>query len=92
MGSLRVISADNHPFVIPGIRSALSKQRDILIAEEAPSSSALIRLLQTVPCNVLIIDLTMPSAGNAMRDGAQLVGCVHTGISEQSYVCEIQNV
>jgi DNA-binding NarL/FixJ family response regulator len=66
MGSLRVISADNHPFVVPGIRSALSKQRDILIAEEAPSSSALICLLQTAPCDVLAIAITMPASGNAV--------------------------
>jgi DNA-binding NarL/FixJ family response regulator len=64
MDSLRVILADDHPFVLRGVKSALSTHRDILIVGEAPNPFAAIRLLQTVPCDVFVTDLSMPEAGN----------------------------
>jgi two-component system, NarL family, captular synthesis response regulator RcsB len=79
MDSLRVILADDHPFVLLGVKSALSRHRDILIVGEAASPSAAIRLLQTIPCDVLVTDLNMPEAGNVARDGVHLVRRVRTG-------------
>jgi two-component system, NarL family, captular synthesis response regulator RcsB len=71
MEQLRVVLADDHPFVLLGVRSALSMHQDILIVGEATSPSSLIHLLEAVPCDVLVTDLSMPEAGGPVED------CVH---------------
>ncbi|SDG77395.1 response regulator transcription factor [Paraburkholderia phenazinium] len=73
MVNLRVILADDHPFVLLGVRSALSAHRDILIAGEATGPTSLIDLLRSVPCDVLVTDLTMPEVRGAMGDGLHLI-------------------
>ncbi|WP_260858853.1 response regulator transcription factor [Paraburkholderia sp. BCC1885] len=73
MENSRVILADDHPFVLLGIRSALSAYRDIMIVGEAKSPGALIELLQSVPCDVLVTDLTMPSKTGPAEDGLPLI-------------------
>jgi two-component system capsular synthesis response regulator RcsB len=79
MEQLRVVLADDHPFVLFGVRSALSVHQDILIVGEAASPTSLIRLLQTVVCDVLVTDLTMPVAGGALEDGLRLVRRIRFG-------------
>jgi hypothetical protein len=69
MANLRVILADDHPFVLLGVRSALSVHRDIMIVGEATSPTSLLDLLSTVPCDLLVADLTMPEANGTMNDG-----------------------
>lgn len=71
--NIRVILADDHPFVMLGVRSALSAHRDIMIVGEATSPMSLIDLLHSVPCDVLITDLTMPEPGDTMADGLGLI-------------------
>ncbi|WP_207556815.1 response regulator [Paraburkholderia acidicola] len=73
MGNLRVIVADDHPFVLLGIRAALAAQDGIDIVGEADSPTALIDLLKTTPCDVLVTDLTMPEASGLAEDGLRLV-------------------
>jgi two-component system, NarL family, captular synthesis response regulator RcsB len=79
MEQLRVILADDHPFVLLGVGSALSMHQDILIVGEATSPASLIHLLQTVACDVLVTDLTMPVAGAAVEDGVRLVRRIRFG-------------
>jgi two-component system, NarL family, captular synthesis response regulator RcsB len=73
MVQLRVVLADDHPFVLLGVRSALSAHQDILIVGEAANPASLIHLLQTVPCDVVVTDLTMPETTGAVEDGVSLV-------------------
>ncbi|MFL9870449.1 response regulator [Paraburkholderia megapolitana] len=73
MGNLRVIVADDHPFVLLGIRASLAAQEGIEIVGEADSATTLIALLKTTPCDVLVTDLTMPEAGALAEDGLRLV-------------------
>jgi two-component system, NarL family, captular synthesis response regulator RcsB len=79
MVQLRVVLADDHPFVLLGVRSALSAHQDILIVGEAANPASLIHLLQTVPCDVVVTDLTMPETTGAVEDGVSLVRRIRAG-------------
>lgn len=79
MGQLRVVLADDHPFVLLGVKSALSKQQDMLIVGEAASPASAIHLLRTVPCDVFVTDLAMPEADDAAEDGVRFVRRVRAG-------------
>lgn len=71
--NLRVILADDHPFVLLGVRAALEMQAGVTIVGEALTPGLLIKLLQSTPCDVLVTDLTMPEASGAVEDGLDLV-------------------
>jgi two-component system, NarL family, captular synthesis response regulator RcsB len=70
---LRVVLADDHPFVLLGVRSALAKADGIEVVGEAHNPGALFRMLDTVPCDVVVTDLTMPGDPDDARDGLPLV-------------------
>lgn len=70
---LRVVLADDHPFVLLGVRSALARAGGIDVVGEAASPSALFRILNDVPCDVIITDLTMPDGPIDTADGLRLV-------------------
>ncbi len=69
----RVVLADDHPFVLLGVRSALASAGGIEVVGEATSPSELFRILQDVPCDVVITDLTMPDGPVETADGLRLV-------------------
>ncbi|MFM0205466.1 response regulator transcription factor [Paraburkholderia fungorum] len=71
--NLRVILADDHPFVLLGVRAALEMHAGVTIVGEAATPTSLIQLLQDTPCDVLVTDLTMPEASGAVEDGLDLV-------------------
>jgi two-component system, NarL family, captular synthesis response regulator RcsB len=71
--NLRIVLADDHPFVLLGMRCALVAVAGIEIVGEAASSSGLFRTLQTVPCDVVVTDLTMPGNPRDPEDGLLLV-------------------
>ncbi|MFM0499612.1 response regulator [Paraburkholderia caffeinilytica] len=71
--NLRIILADDHPFVLLGVRAALELHAGITIVGEATTPTSLIELLQSTPCDVLVTDLTMPEASGAVEDGLNLV-------------------
>jgi two-component system, NarL family, captular synthesis response regulator RcsB len=70
---LRVILADDHPFVLLGLHATLAAAGGIEVVGEANSAGALVRLLDTVPCDVVVTDLTMPDDPDGEEDGLQLV-------------------
>jgi two-component system capsular synthesis response regulator RcsB len=70
---LRVILADDHPFVLLGIRVALEMRAGVTTVGEAATPSSLIQLLRSTPCDVLVTDLTMPEISGAVEDGLDLV-------------------
>lgn len=71
--SLRVILADDHPFVLLGIRSSLDSRAGVSIVGEAIEPASLIGLLQSTPCDVLVTDLAMPESAGGAEDGLRLV-------------------
>lgn len=70
---LRVVLADDHPFVLLGIRSALAAGGDVEVVGEACAARELFLLLETVSCDVVVTDLTMPAASGEAEDGLRLV-------------------
>lgn len=70
---LRVMLADDHPFVLLGVHATLAAQRGFTVVGEANSPSSLIELLETTPCDVLVTDLTMPGDPAAPDDGLRLI-------------------
>ncbi|MEM5325689.1 response regulator transcription factor [Paraburkholderia sp. JHI2823] len=70
---LRVVLADDHPFVLLGVRSALAAEGDVEIVGEACSASELFETLETVSCDVVVTDLSMPAASGIAEDGLRLV-------------------
>ena len=74
---LRVVLADDHPFVLLGVRSALVAEDDVEVVGEACSASGLFETLETVACDVVVTDLTMPAASGEAEDGLRLVRRLH---------------
>ncbi|MFD1559027.1 response regulator [Paraburkholderia silviterrae] len=70
---LRVVLADDHPFVLLGVRSALEAAGDIQVVGEASGPSSLLHTLECVPCDIVLTDLTMPCDTGDAEDGLHLV-------------------
>jgi two-component system capsular synthesis response regulator RcsB len=72
--AVRVIVADDHPVVLLGARASFGMVSDIAVVGEAADGDALMRLLSTQPCDVLITDFSMP--GGRHGDGLQLLDTI----------------
>lgn len=77
--NLRVILADDHPFVLLGVRAALEMHAGVIIVGEAATPTSLVELLQSTPCDVLVTDLTMPEESGVLEDGLDLVRRIRSG-------------
>lgn len=66
---IRVISADDHAVVRGGVKQLLAEAADIRVVGEASDGVELMRLLQVQPCDVLLLDISMPG-----KDGLALLG------------------
>jgi DNA-binding NarL/FixJ family response regulator len=56
----RIILADDHELVRSGIRALLSLLDGVEVVAEAQDGAELMRLLQTVPVDIVMSDITMP--------------------------------
>lgn len=67
---IRVTVADDHPVIRRGLKEILSEQEDIVIAGEAASAAQVLELVRKEPCDVVLLDITMPgrSGLEALRD------------------------
>lgn len=70
---LRVVIADDHPFVLLGVRSVLEAAGDIQVVGEASGPRELLRTLEFVPCDIVLTDFAMPSETAGTEDGLGLV-------------------
>jgi two-component system capsular synthesis response regulator RcsB len=70
---LRIVLADDHPFVLLGIRATLSMDENLEVVAEAASAAELLRLLAYTPCDVLVTDFAMPEQGLQAEDGLRLI-------------------
>ena len=71
--TLRIVLADDHPFVLLGIRATLSMDENLEVVAEAASAAELLRLLAYTPCDVLVTDFAMPEQGLQAEDGLRLI-------------------
>ncbi|HZZ13277.1 MAG TPA: response regulator, partial [Paraburkholderia sp.] len=69
---VRVVIADDHPVILFGAEQALLKFPGVQVVARARQSTELIKVLQTMPCDVLVTDLAMP--GGQYGDGLPLIG------------------
>lgn len=70
----RLLLADDHPVVLIGARSMIESSRVGEVVGEATSSDELIGLLESVPCDVLVTDYSMP--GVRYGDGLRMLETV----------------
>jgi two-component system capsular synthesis response regulator RcsB len=70
---LRIVLADDHPFVLLGIRATFSMDENLEVVGEAASAAELLRLLVSTPCDVLVTDFAMPEQGLRAEDGLRLI-------------------
>ncbi|MFP3608862.1 response regulator transcription factor [Paraburkholderia sp. SIMBA_050] len=68
---IRVVLADDHPALLSGIKHALSVLPTLDVVGTAGDSGERIRLLNAVPCDVVITDYAMP--GGEYGDGMTLL-------------------
>ena len=76
---LRIILADDHPFVLLGFRAMLATHAGVTIVGQALTPTSLIELLQSTPCDLLVTDLSMPDEAGAIEDGPGLVRRIRDG-------------
>jgi two-component system capsular synthesis response regulator RcsB len=71
--AIRIIVADDHPFVLLGVQSMLKTHAGVTFVGGAASPTALFALLQHAPCDVLVTDLSMPDPSGVTEDGLTLI-------------------
>ena len=57
---IRVIIADDHPIVRHGLRRLLELEPDLKVVAEAADGAEVLELVSAVPCEVLVLDLSLP--------------------------------
>lgn len=65
---IRVVSADDHAIVRSGVKQLLADADGMALVGEAKNGDELMQLLQTQPCDIVLLDITMPG-----RDGLSLL-------------------
>jgi DNA-binding NarL/FixJ family response regulator len=57
---IRILLADDHPFLRAGIRAELAEEDDILVVGEAGTGNEVMTLCANLMVDVLVLDLSMP--------------------------------
>jgi two-component system capsular synthesis response regulator RcsB len=68
---INVVLADDHPALVAGVKYVLDSSPTIKVTGIAQNSSEIVELLETVPCDVLVADYSMPNG--AYGDGFKLL-------------------
>ncbi|WP_082926470.1 response regulator transcription factor [Cupriavidus sp. D384] len=68
--------ADDHPFIVFGLREMLGKRLGFNVVAEATGPRLLLEKLARIECDVLITDFSMPCAD--APDGLALLHCIRT--------------
>ena len=63
MNKISVILADDHAVVRMGFRLLLQDTKDITVAGEAESGEEVLKLLNTLTADIIVMDLSMPGIG-----------------------------
>lgn len=77
---IRVVIVDDHPLVRRGLREALATDPGIAVVAEAAGSDEALRVLGDHPCDVLLLDLSLPGRGglDVLADAGRLFPSVRT--------------
>ncbi|HWP24576.1 MAG TPA: response regulator transcription factor [Candidatus Binatia bacterium] len=60
---IQVVIADDHPVVRVGLKRIVADQPDMTVSAEAATSQELMECLGKVPCDVVLLDISMPGRG-----------------------------
>ncbi|HEC0958078.1 TPA: response regulator transcription factor, partial [Klebsiella pneumoniae] len=71
---MRIIIADDHPVVRIGTRAVIESSGVGQVVGEADSAQALMALLTSQPCDLLVTDYSMP--GSPQADGFAMIGMI----------------
>ena len=66
---VRVLICDDHPIFREGLKKTLGVHPDIRVVGEAGSAAELFELLAHTPCDVLVLDISLPD-----RNGLEVLG------------------
>jgi len=61
--TIKVIIADDHDVIREGVKRILAETADIRVVAEASDGQELMTKVQAKPCDVVVLDLTMPGRG-----------------------------
>jgi DNA-binding NarL/FixJ family response regulator len=59
-GSIRVLIADDHAILRRGLRQIIEETEDLTVVGEAESSAEALSQIRTHPCDVVLLDISMP--------------------------------
>ena len=59
-GKRRIILADDHAILRAGLRNLISESADFQVVAEAADGESLLGKLRTIPCDLVIMDISMP--------------------------------
>lgn len=57
---IRVLVAEDHTIVREGIKQLIGLAKDLLVVGEASNGEQLLETLRHVPCEVVLLDISMP--------------------------------
>lgn len=66
---LKVMIADDHPIVRTGLKQIIAEEPDIRIVGEASDGSEALTMLKNTPCDLILLDISMP-----VRTGLDVIG------------------
>lgn len=61
--AIRLIVVDDHPLVVEGLKNTFTNDTDIVWCGSAVSAAACLDILTTQPCDVLLLDISLPDQG-----------------------------
>ena len=64
---IRVLVAEDHTIVREGIKQLIGLAKDLLVVGEASNGEQLLETLRHVPCEVVLLDISMPGVNEIGR-------------------------
>lgn len=68
----RVFLADDHSIIRDGLKQIMAETDDLRVVGEAANGNELLARLQTIECDILVLDISMPG-----KSGLELIKLVH---------------
>lgn len=59
LDKLRIVLADDHPLFVLGVKGMIAQRRIGTVIQVASDSDALINVLGTIPCDLLVTEYVM---------------------------------